>query len=118
MGAPKSEAMPTFPALLRMLVACVVLTGCAKSVDTRVAGDDDAAIDALSTRLEELRVRAAEADATCSDRCTQATRTCELAEDLCALVDRHPDRDDLPPRCNQGREQCSSARDGCARCAG
>ncbi|AKQ65284.1 hypothetical protein A176_002196 [Myxococcus hansupus] len=110
--------MPTFPALLRMLVACAVLAGCAKSVDTRVAGSDDAAMDALSTRLEELRVRDTGADASCADRCTLATRTCELAEELCALVDRHADRADLPPRCTQGREQCSSARDGCARCAG
>ncbi len=117
-GAPKSEAMPSFTALSRMLLACALVAGCAKSVDTRVAGGDDAAIDALSTRLEELRVRDMEDTASCADRCAQATRTCELSEQLCALVERNPDRGDLPPHCNQAREQCASARNGCARCGG
>ena len=101
-----------------MLLASLALAGCAKNVDTRVAGDDDAAIDSASARLEELQARAQQDDLTCADTCDLATRTCGVAEELCSLVDRHPDRDDLPPRCAQGREQCSSAKDGCARCGG
>ncbi|WP_237078600.1 hypothetical protein [Myxococcus xanthus] len=103
-------------ALPRMLLACVLLTACAKQVDARVAGNDDAAIDSLSLRLEELRTRDALDDVTCADRCSVGTQTCELAESLCALVERHPDRDDLPPRCAQGQEQCATARNVCARC--
>ncbi|MCE9672795.1 hypothetical protein LY474_33815 [Myxococcus stipitatus] len=103
------------PALL-MLVVGLSMAGCAKNVDTRVAGDDDAAIDGAAARLEELRARAARDTATCEDRCDVATRTCDVAEQLCTLVDRHPDRDDLPPRCARGREQCSDARSGCSSC--
>lgn len=103
-------------ALPRMLLACVLLTACAKQVDARVAGNDDAAIDSLSLRLEELRTRDALDDLTCADRCSVGTQTCELTESLCALVERHPDRDDLPPRCAQGQEQCATARNVCARC--
>ncbi|ATB48956.1 hypothetical protein [Corallococcus macrosporus] len=103
-------------ALSRMLLACAVLAGCAKNVDARVAGSDDAAIDALSLRLEELRTRDAGNDATCADRCALGRSTCELAEELCALVERHPDRTDLPPRCAQAQEQCAGARNACARC--
>ncbi len=110
--------MTASPALLRMLLACIVLAGCAKNVNARVAGEDDTAIDSLSARLEELRTRDGEDAVSCADHCATSTRTCELAEALCALVDRHPDRDDLPPRCAQGGEQCASARDGCARCGG
>ncbi len=105
------------PALL-MLLAGLVLAGCAKNVDTRVAGDDDAAIDSASARLEELNARVGQDDLSCADQCDVATRTCAVAEELCSLVDRNPDRDDLPPRCAQGREQCSSTRDGCSRCGG
>jgi len=94
------------------------LAGCARNVDTRVAGSDDAAIDSAAARLEELRAREAGDDLSCADQCDVATRTCAVAEELCALVDRNPDRDDLPPRCAQGREQCSSAKDGCSRCGG
>ncbi len=101
-----------------MLVAGLAVAGCAKNVDTRVAGDDDAAIDSASAQLEELRAREQRDDLSCPDQCDVATRTCAVAEDLCSLVERHPDRDDLPPRCAQGREQCISAKDGCSRCQG
>ena len=103
---------------LRMLLVGLVLAGCAKNVDTRVAGDDDAAIDSASARLEELNARERQDDLSCKDQCAVASQTCAVAEELCSLVDRHPDRDDLPPRCGQGREQCSSARNGCSRCGG
>ncbi|WP_342374700.1 hypothetical protein NVS55_25565 [Myxococcus stipitatus] len=94
-----------------------LLVGCARNpVETRVAGDDDMAIDDVSARLEEQRARAAQDELACGDRCDVAAQTCEVAEELCALVDRNPDRDDLPPRCAQGREQCSDARDGCMTC--
>ncbi|MFP2960235.1 hypothetical protein ACLEPN_21025 [Myxococcus sp. 1LA] len=108
--------MRVSPSISRMLLACVVLAGCAKRVDTRVAGSDDAAMDAMSLKLEELRTRDAWNDGTCADRCALGNQTCELAETLCALVERHPDRDDLPPRCAQGQEQCASARTACSRC--
>ncbi|NTX01533.1 MULTISPECIES: hypothetical protein [Myxococcus] len=101
---------------LPLLVVTCLLVGCSKNVDTRVAGDDDAAIDGASARLEELRARAAQDDLSCQDRCEVANQTCGVAEEQCSLVDRNPDRDDLPPRCAQGREQCSSARDSCASC--
>ncbi|WP_426730537.1 hypothetical protein [Myxococcus faecalis] len=101
---------------LPLVVLTSLLAGCARNVDTRVAGDDDAAIDGAAARLEELRVRTARDDLTCDQRCAAATQTCEVSEELCALVDRHADRDDLPPRCAEGREQCSNARDGCTRC--
>ncbi|MCP3098623.1 hypothetical protein LZ198_07005 [Myxococcus sp. K15C18031901] len=102
--------------VLWVLVASLAVAGCAKNMDTRVAGTDDEAIDSASARLEELGAHGAEDDASCQDRCDVATRTCGVAEELCALVDRNPDRDDLPPRCARGREQCSDARSGCVSC--
>ncbi|WP_426753120.1 hypothetical protein [Myxococcus sp. Y35] len=110
--------MRAFPSALRMLLVSAMVAGCTKNVAPRVAGGDDAAIDSLSTRLEELRTREAATGASCADRCDLGTRTCELAEELCALVERNPDRSDLPPRCAQSQEQCSGARDSCARCDG
>jgi hypothetical protein len=103
------------PAVL-VLVVGLGLAGCAKNVDTRVAGSDDATIDAASARLEELGARARRDDLSCPDRCDVGTKTCAEAEGLCRWVERHPDRDDLPPRCAQAREQCASASDGCTRC--
>lgn len=101
-----------------ILVVAIGLTGCAKHVDARVAGDDDAAIDGAAARLEELRAREQEDDLDCAERCDVSAKTCATAEQLCGLVDRNTDRDDLPPRCASAREQCAGAGDGCARCQG
>lgn len=94
----------------------LALVGCPKQVDTRVAGTDDSHIDAVSARLEELRVRAQQEDLSCGDRCDVATRTCSDAEELCGWTERNPDRTDLAPRCVEAREQCAQARNGCTRC--
>lgn len=101
---------------LALLTAAVTLTACAKHVDTRVAGDDDAAIDGLEARLDELRAREQGDDLTCAEQCDVSARTCATAEELCGLVEKQADRDDLPPRCARAREQCAGAGDGCARC--
>lgn len=104
-------------ALLVLVVGQWLVVGCARNaMETRVAGNDDEAIDAVSAKLEELREQTAQDDLACGNRCDVAARTCEVAEELCVLVDRNPDRDDLPPRCAQGREQCSDAREGCVTC--
>jgi hypothetical protein len=94
----------------------LVLAGCPKQVDSRVAGSDDTHIDAATNKLEELRVRGQQEGLSCGDRCDGATQTCEVAEELCGWVERNPDRTDLPPRCVQGREQCAQARNECTRC--
>lgn len=98
-----------------LALLALVLAGCPKQVE-RVAGSDDDRIDSASARLEELRLHEHSEALSCSDRCGLATRTCEVAEDLCALVDAHPDRTDLPPRCAEAREQCAQSSTGCARC--
>jgi hypothetical protein len=85
----------------------LILAGCPKQVDSRVAGSDDTRIDSALARLEELP---------CGERCDGATQTCAVAEELCGWVERNPDRTDLPPSCVQGREQCAQARNDCARC--
>ncbi|MBJ6763964.1 hypothetical protein JGU66_24595 [Myxococcaceae bacterium JPH2] len=108
--------MRTLRTSLLALAVGLAVAGCAKHVDTRVAGDDDAALDAASSRLEELESRAHEDDLSCGDRCALAPETCAAAEHLCALAERNADRDDLPPRCAQAREQCANANDECARC--
>ena len=94
----------------------LVLAGCPKQVDSRVAGSDDARIDSASARLEELQGRGQQEDLPCGERCDVASQTCAVAEELCGWVERHPDRTDLPPRCVQAREQCAQARNDCARC--
>jgi hypothetical protein len=93
----------------------LLLTGCPKHVE-RVAGSDDAQIDAAGARLEELRVREQSESLSCPDRCLVAKQTCAVSDELCALVEANPDREDLPPRCVQSREQCAQANGGCARC--
>ncbi len=100
---------------LCLALLALVLTGCPKNVE-RVAGSDDAQIDAAAARLEELRVREQSERLSCTDRCTVATQTCAVSDELCALVEANPGRDDLPPRCVQSREQCAQANSGCARC--
>jgi hypothetical protein len=99
-----------------LFLMTLVLTGCPKPMDTRVAGSDDARLAAYEATLEELRARGAAGDVTCADRCTLATRTCRVAEELCAVVARNPERGDLPSRCAQAREQCAWETDGCTRC--
>ncbi|XXF80573.1 hypothetical protein P2318_12730 [Myxococcaceae bacterium GXIMD 01537] len=101
---------------LCLTLLALVLAGCPKQVDSRVAGADDPQIDAATARLEEMEVRSQDANLSCSERCDVATSTCEVANELCGWVERHPDRTDLPPRCVQGREQCAQARTGCSRC--
>jgi hypothetical protein len=93
----------------------LLLAGCPKQVE-RVAGSDDSRMDAATARLEELRLKAQSEELPCPDRCATAQQTCEVTEELCALVEAHPDRTDLPPRCVQAREQCAQATDGCTRC--
>jgi methylaspartate ammonia-lyase len=95
----------------------LVLVGCPKQVDTtRVAGSDDEQLATYEARLEELRSRGAGGETSCEERCTQATQTCEVAEDFCELVARHPDRGDLTRRCVQAQESCAETTDGCTRC--
>lgn len=94
----------------------LVLAGCPKQVDTRVAGTDDVHIDAATNKLEELRVRGQQEGLSCQERCDEAARTCVVAEELCGWVERNPDRADLPPRCVAGREQCAQTRNDCKRC--
>lgn len=94
----------------------LVLVGCPKQVETRVAGTDDARIDSAAARLEELRVRGQQEDQSCDDRCEVATESCTVAEELCGWVERNPDRTDLPPRCVQAREQCAQSRNACSSC--
>jgi hypothetical protein len=94
----------------------LVLVGCHKQVETRVAGSDDDRISTYEAQLEELRSRGTEGDLTCDDRCMLATRACQVAENLCGLVAEHPDRSDLPQRCVQARESCAEGTDSCTRC--
>jgi hypothetical protein len=94
----------------------LALVGCHKQVETRVAGSDDDQITTYEAQLEELRSRGTEGNLSCEDRCTLTTRTCEVAENLCGLVEAHPDRTDLPRRCVQARETCAEGTDSCTRC--
>lgn len=99
----------------RAVLLALVLSGCPKPVE-RVAGTDDARIDAAMAKLEELRLQERSETLSCQQHCLGAQETCALAEELCGLVEAHPDRTDLPPRCTQAREQCAQANSGCARC--
>ena len=99
-----------------LALMALVLAGCPKQVDSRVAGTDDTRIDSATARLEEYRVRAQRDDLSCDEQCELGTRTCEVADELCAWVERNPDREDLPPRCVEAREQCAQTRNGCTRC--
>lgn len=99
-----------------LALLALALVGCPKQVDTRVAGSDDDQLTAYEAQLEELRSRGTNGDLSCSDRCTLSTRTCGVAEDLCDVVARHPDRTDLPQRCTRARESCAETTDGCTRC--
>jgi hypothetical protein len=93
----------------------LLLTGCPKQVE-RVAGSDDSRMDDALARLEGLRLEAQSEGLSCPDRCAVAQRTCEVTQELCGLVEAHPDRRELPPRCVQAREQCAQANAGCTRC--
>jgi hypothetical protein len=100
---------------LCLAVLTVVLAGCPKQVE-RVAGSDDSRMDDAAAQLEELRLQEQSETLSCSDRCSVARRTCEVTQDLCGLVEAHPDRTDLPPRCVRAREQCAQANADCTRC--
>jgi hypothetical protein len=99
-----------------LALLALVLAGCSPKQVERVAGSDDLRIDSAMARLEELRLRGQSEGLACPDRCTLATETCEVTEELCGLVEGNPDRTDLPPRCIQAREQCAQANNGCDRC--
>jgi hypothetical protein len=94
----------------------LVLVGCPKQVDTRVAGTDDDQLALYEAKLEELRSRASARDTSCEEGCTLTRETCEVAENLCAVVSRNEDRADLPRRCTRARESCAEGTDSCTRC--
>jgi len=94
----------------------LALVGCPKQVDTRVAGSDDDQLTTYEARLEELRTRGSGEELSCSEQCTLSTQTCDVAEGLCAVVEHHPARMDLPQRCARARESCAEKTDGCTRC--
>jgi hypothetical protein len=99
-----------------LVLLTLILMGCPKQVDGRVAGSDDDQLTTYEARLEELRSRGSAGDLSCWDQCTLSTQTCGVAEDLCGVVERHPDRTDLPRRCARARESCAETTDGCTRC--
>ena|SRR5690349_9037259 len=102
--------------IANLALLTLALMGCPKQVDTRVAGSDDEQLTTYEARLEELRARGAAGELSCADQCTLATQTCDVAEALCGVVSRHPDRTDLPPRCARARESCAEKTDNCTRC--
>jgi hypothetical protein len=79
--------------MLRLVLLPLVLVGCLKQVEGRVAGSDDDQLAAYEAKLEELRARGAAGEPSCAEQCDVATQTCGVAEHLCAVVERHPDRD-------------------------
>ncbi|HSP80812.1 MAG TPA: hypothetical protein VLQ93_19955 [Myxococcaceae bacterium] len=99
-----------------LVLLTVLLAGCPRRGDTRVAGSDDAQLAAYEATLEELRARRTTGGVSCTGRCDLATRTCGVAEELCAVVERNPERGDLPRRCVEAREKCAEATDDCTRC--
>ncbi|HYO72434.1 MAG TPA: hypothetical protein VEU33_40825 [Archangium sp.] len=102
--------------IANLALLTLVLMGCPKQVDTRVAGSDDDQLTTYEARLEELRAWSSAGELSCPDQCTLSTETCEVAEALCGVVARHPGRTDLPPRCARARESCAERTDGCTRC--
>jgi hypothetical protein len=102
--------------VLVLALMVVSLGGCAKQVGPRVAGTDADRLDAVSARLEELRLRAREEGLSCGARCDNASDTCEAAEELCEVGARQPDREDVAARCTEAREQCAQANNTCTRC--
>jgi len=101
--------------MLRLVLLPLVLVGCLKQVEGRVAGSDDEQLAAYEAKLEELRARGA-GEPSCAEQCDVATQTCGVAEHLCAVVERHPDRTDLPSRCVQARESCATGTERCTSC--
>jgi hypothetical protein len=101
---------------LRLVLLPLVLVGCLKQVEGRVAGSDDEQLAAYEAKLEELRARGTAGEPSCAEQCDVATQTCGVAEHLCAVVERHPDRTDLPSRCVQARESCATGTERCTSC--
>ena len=100
----------------RLALFALLLVGCPRRMESRVAGSDEDQLTSQEARLEELRARASTPGASCADQCSLAPRVCEVSEDLCAVVARHPERADLPPRCSRAREACAERTDTCSRC--
>ena len=99
-----------------LALMAVVLAGCPKQVDSRVAVTDDTRIDSAMARLEEYQVRGQQEDLSCDERCELGTQTCAEAGELCGWVERNPDRENLAPKCVEAREQCAQSGNGCKRC--
>lgn len=102
--------------LARLALLSLLLVACSQRRGARVAGEDDAEIATQEARLEELRAQGASPTATCADRCALTGQTCGVAESLCEVVARHPQRPELATRCVRAREACASGTDTCARC--
>jgi hypothetical protein len=100
----------------RLALLALLLVGCPRRMESRVEGADEEQLTSDEARLEELRVRAALPEATCAEQCSLAPQVCDVAEALCTVVARHPERADLPPRCSRAREACAERTDTCARC--
>lgn len=99
-----------------MALLTLLLAGCPRQVEPRVAGTDDDQIASYEARLEELRSRGSTGEPGCEDLCTLSRQICGVAENLCSLVADHPDRTDLPAHCTQARESCAEKTGTCDRC--
>ena len=103
----------TTRALLLAAALALALAGCPKRVVTTVGGGDDQRMDALSSKLEELRSRT---DLPCQESCGLKPRACGLSSEACGISARFPARADFERTCVQAQEECARFNEACERC--
>lgn len=60
----------------------------------------------------------AQAEEHCPLICSLSDGTCELAQEICSLAERHPGDDDYANACERATDDCELAKDACLECLG
>ena len=101
------------PVLALLAVACPK-----NNPDSNVAGTDDEQLDRYSAQIEEMHARIQAGEPKCSDWREMAKKMCDITRQVCAIADRHKDRDDIAKKCGSTQEDCANYNGSSTNCKG
>jgi outer membrane murein-binding lipoprotein Lpp len=99
-----------------MVLSLLALAGCAtqqKILDAAAPQDEELAAmeNALHRHAAEFEAALGAVQAPdCARLCELQRNICRLAEKICEIAARNPDRPDLAARCQNAQQSCDSAR--------
>lgn len=100
-------------ALVLVISSSVLLLACPRQAPLTVAGSDDQSMDEYSAQLEEIRARG---DIGCDDAQSIRKKACGIAQSVCRLASKSPERKEFETQCVTAQETCAGLNEMHARC--